>query len=857
MVKDTKFYDVLGVSPDATEAQLKSAYRKGALKYHPDKNQHSEEAAEKFKELSHAYEILQDSQKRELYDQYGEEGLESGGMGGGMAAEDLFSQFFGGGGGGFGGMFGGGMRDTGPKKARTIHHVHKVSLEDIYRGKTSKLALQKSVICSKCEGRGGKEGAVRQCTGCNGQGMKTMMRQMGPMIQRFQTVCPDCNGEGEIIRDKDRCKQCNGKKTVIERKVLHVHVDKGVQSGTKIDFRGEGDQMPGVQPGDVQFEIEQKPHPRFQRKGDDLFYRCSIDLLTALAGGAIYIEHLDDRWLTVDIVPGEVIAPGEIKVIRGQGMPSYRHHDFGNLYIQFDVTFPDKLGGPDGLSDEQKAALESVLPARAPQNVPPPDAMTEDYSLETVDPSREGDRAQRAATGMDEDDDEMGGGGERVQCASQRNTNYTPVRAVVTFYILPIPDSHVPKQSHHPRNPPTSPNPTMTNGPNPTIQAYPLLDPSSTPALSHTLSLLRPHLPATIGLYRRLQFGHFTPTSTLLCSRLPPSTSPQDQESESDEEGTWIAAFCDRSKRPETEVWVAASWESGCGGREAEGGLGLGRREEELCGALVRAIGALPVSSTDADAGVNGAPTSGMAAVNGGEDGDKNGEENGKEVGESKSKSSYTTVSRWEYEGHMANTHIVIFGAVHETTTALLKRIGVLAPGYVGGDIPYRKYIFDLGRDSPTPLPTPVPLPSNLRWGTYKSTHIDLIRSRTQIPKADRTLRLLPSVCIYPSSTSDADPSPIAWSFLGADGSLSTLHVEAEYRGKGLAKAVSVKLLREQMGAYVDGGPVLEEEQAETDRRWGHADVATDNEPSKGVCESLGGWWKWCVYWVRIDVGKV
>lgn len=127
--------------------------------------------------------------------------------------------------------------------------------------------------------------------------------------------------------------------------------------------------------------------------------------------------------------------------------------------------------------------------------------------------------------------------------------------------------------------------------------------------------------------------------------------------------------------------------------------MGLGRREEELCGALVRAIGALPVSSTDADAGVNGAPTSGMAAVNGGEDGDKNGEENGKEVGESKSKSSYTTVSRWEYEGHMANTHIVIFGAVHETTTALLKRIGVLAPGYVGGDIPYRKYIFDLGRD--------------------------------------------------------------------------------------------------------------------------------------------------------------
>lgn len=227
-----------------------------------------------------------------------------------MAAEDLFAQFFGGGG-AFGGMFGGGMRDTGPKKARTIHHVHKVSLEDIYRGKTSKLALQKSVICPKCSGRGGKDGAVKKCTGCEGSGMKTMMRQMGPMIQRFQTVCPDCNGEGEIIREKDRCKTCMGKKTIVERKVLHVHVDRGVQSGTKIDFRGEGDQIPGVEPGDVQFEIEQKPHQRFIRKGDDLQYEAQIDLLTALAGGVVNIEHLDERWITVDINPGEVIAPGK------------------------------------------------------------------------------------------------------------------------------------------------------------------------------------------------------------------------------------------------------------------------------------------------------------------------------------------------------------------------------------------------------------------------------------------------------------------------------------------------------------------------------------------------------------------
>ena len=235
-----------------------------------------------------------------------------------MGAEDLFGQFFGGGAGGggaFGGMFGGGPRDTGPKKARTIHHPHKVGLEDMYRGKVSKLALQKSIICPTCDGRGGKAGAVKSCSGCNGAGMKTMMRQMGPMIQRFQTVCPDCQGEGELIREKDKCKNCNGKKTVVERKILHLHIDKGVKHGHKVDFRGEGDQAPGAVPGDVQFEIEQKPHPRFQRKDEDLYYQAEIDVLTALAGGQINIEHLDDRWLTIEILPGEVINPGTILLL--------------------------------------------------------------------------------------------------------------------------------------------------------------------------------------------------------------------------------------------------------------------------------------------------------------------------------------------------------------------------------------------------------------------------------------------------------------------------------------------------------------------------------------------------------------
>ncbi|CAK7210537.1 Type I HSP40 co-chaperone [Sporothrix bragantina] len=423
MVRETKYYDILGVSPTATEQELRKAYRVGALKHHPDKNAHNPAAEEKFKEISHAYEVLSDANKRQVYDQYGEAGLEGGAGGaGGMPAEDLFAQFFGGQGfgGGLGGMFGGGggMQSRGPQKARTIHHTHKVSLEDIYRGKVSKLALQRSIICPKCEGRGGKEGAVRVCPGCDGHGMKTMMRQMGPMIQRFQTACPDCNGEGEIIKDKDRCKNCNGKKTVVDRKVLHVHVDRGVKSGTRVDFRGEGDQAPGIQAGDVVFEIEQKPHPRFTRRDDDLLYNCEIDLVTALAGGTIYIEHLDERWLSLDILPGEAISPNAVRMVRGQGMPTYRHHDFGNLYIKFSVKFPEKAWTADPAAFD---ALRQLLPSPAVENVPPTDAMTEAADLEEVDPLANGGNrgfGDGNPNAMDEDDDENPHA-ERVQCASQ------------------------------------------------------------------------------------------------------------------------------------------------------------------------------------------------------------------------------------------------------------------------------------------------------------------------------------------------------------------------------------------------------------------------------------------------------
>ena len=147
-------------------------------------------------------------------------------MGGGMDPQDLFSQLFGGGGGFFGGAGGRGGRPSGPRKGKDLVHRIKVSLEDLYKGKMTKLALQKHVLCSKCKGKGGKEGAVKTCNSCHGQGIKIVMRQLGPMVQQIQQQCGDCNGEGEIINPKDRCKSCNGKKIVDERKVLEVHIDK-------------------------------------------------------------------------------------------------------------------------------------------------------------------------------------------------------------------------------------------------------------------------------------------------------------------------------------------------------------------------------------------------------------------------------------------------------------------------------------------------------------------------------------------------------------------------------------------------------------------------------------------------------
>jgi len=387
------------VSPDASESDLKKAYRKKALRLHPDKGGDPE----LFKEVTHAYEVLADPEKRSIYDARGEGGLsEQGGMGG-MDPQDLFSQLFGG-----GGFFGGGGgRSQGIRKTKDLVHRVQVSLEDLYKGKTTKLALTRNALCSKCNGKGGKEGAVRTCGSCNGRGVKLTLRQMGPMIQQIQSGCEECNGTGEVINAKDRCSNCKGKKVLPEKKILEVHIDKGMKGGQTITFSGESDQSPIAQSGDVVIVIEEKAHDRFKRQENNLITELEIDLLTALAGGQVAIKHLDDRALLIRFLPGEVVKNESVKVIRSQGMPSQRHHEPGDLYVRFTVKFPDSI------DPSTVHLLEMALPPRIPVQT-----FTKNIHLEEVDLD-EPDARSKASAMADDAMDEDHEGEPRVQCANQ------------------------------------------------------------------------------------------------------------------------------------------------------------------------------------------------------------------------------------------------------------------------------------------------------------------------------------------------------------------------------------------------------------------------------------------------------
>jgi len=412
MVKETKYYDILGVQPAASDSDLKKAYRKLALKFHPDKNP-SAEASEKFKEISQAYEVLADPEKRRIYDTHGEQGIKEGGGGGGFHSPmDIFDMFFGGGGGGMGGggMFG--ERRRGPRRTKNLVHQLGVSLEDMYNGTVRKLALQKNVICATCEGIGGKAGAVVKCTNCRGTGMQVRIQQLGPgMMQQIQSMCGECQGQGERIDPKLRCKKCNGRKVNRERKILEVSVDKGMADGQKITFAGEGDQEPGMEPGDIIIVLDEKEHPLFKRSGIDLIHTMNISLTDSLCSFKKTIQTLDDRTLVIQTVPGEVIKTADLKCVFGEGMPTYRNpFEKGKLIIQFKVDFPDSL------APEVAEKLAAILPEREEAIIPDEH---DEVNLSEYDPDSDRRHSHHGHGYDDDDEGGHGGHGPGVSCATQ------------------------------------------------------------------------------------------------------------------------------------------------------------------------------------------------------------------------------------------------------------------------------------------------------------------------------------------------------------------------------------------------------------------------------------------------------
>ncbi|XP_037554167.1 dnaJ homolog subfamily A member 1 [Nematolebias whitei] len=402
MVKETGFYDTLGVKPTVTPDELKKAYRKLALKYHPDKNPAE---GEKFKQISQAYEVLSDAKKRELYDRGGEkaikEGGTSGGGGGGFASPmDIFDLFF-----------GGGSRMHRERKAKNIVHQITVTLEDLYNGATRKLAIQKNCICEKCEGLGSRTGVLQMCVSCHGTGMQVRMHQLLPgMVQQVSTVCHSCQGQGQRLNQKDRCKTCGGRKMLRQKKILEVHIDKGMKDGQKIVFHGEGDQELGLEPGDIIIVLDQQEHRFFTRRGEDLLMSMELQLVEALCGFKKPVQTLDHRTLLVTSHPGELVKPGDTKCVLGEGMPTYRRpFEKGRLIIHFSVVFPPANFLPKNKLKE----LERFLPGKV--GAEQPESMDEDLYIyaDLEDCDLEGRRRRRHQYYVDEDDYASTGG---VQC---------------------------------------------------------------------------------------------------------------------------------------------------------------------------------------------------------------------------------------------------------------------------------------------------------------------------------------------------------------------------------------------------------------------------------------------------------
>ena len=354
------YYEVLGLTKTASEDDIKKAYRKIAIKYHPDRNPGDKEAEEKFKEAAEAYNVLHDPQKRQQYDQFGFAGPTGGGFGGfdgfgaQMNMDDIFSMFgdiFGGH--GFGG-FGGG-RSSRPQQHRgsDLRLKVRLTLQEINTGVTKKFKVRKDIACSHCHGTGAEDGSGREsCPTCHGSGVITHTTQSIFGMMQTQGVCPTCHGEGQIIKNK--CHECGGTGVTKGEEVVEINIPAGVAEGMVVNVPGKGNAgHHGGIAGDIQVYIEEEENNTFVRDGNDLIYNLLLDFPTAALGGEVDIPTIDGRTLKVKIDSGT--QPGKTMRLRGKGLPAVQGYGsgHGDMVVNISVYVPKTL------SSEEKKAIEA------------------------------------------------------------------------------------------------------------------------------------------------------------------------------------------------------------------------------------------------------------------------------------------------------------------------------------------------------------------------------------------------------------------------------------------------------------------------------------------------------------------
>lgn len=357
MSKKRDYYEVLGVNKNASEDEIKKAYRKKAIEFHPDKNPGNAAAEEKFKEAAEAYEVLSSKEKRQRYDQFGHAGVGGAGgfSGGGMSMDDIFSSFgdiFGGHFGGFGGFSGFGSSSNGRRVNRgsDLRVKVKLTLKEVAAGVEKKIKVKKYVSCNTCSGTGADGNNYATCSQCNGTGNVTRIQNTILGQMRTSSVCPSCNGDGKRITKK--CPSCNGEGVTLAEEVITIPIPAGVEEGMQLSMSGKGNaaRRGGIN-GDLLVVIEEEAHEELIRDDNDLIYNLLLPFPTAVLGGTVEVPTIEG-YAKVKIDAGT--QPGKVLRLRGKGLPRVNAYGTGDLLVNVSIYVPENL------SKDEKRVIENL-----------------------------------------------------------------------------------------------------------------------------------------------------------------------------------------------------------------------------------------------------------------------------------------------------------------------------------------------------------------------------------------------------------------------------------------------------------------------------------------------------------------